>query len=136
MLMVDSSVWIDFFNGFETREVICLDNILGVYPVVIGDIILTEILQGFRQDSDYKTAKQILCNLPILQLSNANLALKSANNYRILRKKGITVRKTIDTIIATYCIENKIELLFSDKDFYPFVKFLNLKSAVEILSQS
>ena len=127
MIMVDSSVWIDYFNGKDCPEVTYLDNILGVKPVVIGDNILTEVLQGFRGDKEYEKAKQLLTALSIVQLSNENYAIKTAENYRTLRKKGITVRKTIDTIIATYCIENNAQLLFTDKDFAPFVKFLNLK---------
>ena len=129
--MVDSSVWIDYFNGKECPEVVYLDNILGVKSVVIGDNILTEVLQGFKRDKEYKKAKQLLTALPIFQLSNKVLAVKSADNYRALRKRGITVRKTIDTIIATYCIEKDIQLLFSDRDFFPFVKILGLKSAIE-----
>ncbi len=126
--MVDSSVWIDYFNGTENKEVAYLDAILGISPVVIGDHILTEVLQGFRGDKEYKKAKQLLTVIPVLQLSNKTLAIKSVDNYRALRKRGITVRKTIDTIIATYCIENNIQLLFSDRDFLPFVEFLGLKS--------
>jgi len=128
--MVDSSVWIDYFNGKECPEVIYLDAILGVKPIVIGDNILTEVLQGFKADKEYKIAKQLLTAIPIFQLSNKTLAIKSADNYRALRKRGITVRKTIDTIIATYCIEQNIQLLFSDRDFLPFVEFLGLKPAI------
>ncbi len=130
MIIVDSSVWIDFFNGKDCHEVTHLDNILGIKPVVIGDNILTEVLQGFRGDKEYEETKQLLAALPIVQLSNKNYAIKAAENYRTLRKKGITVRKTIDTIIATYCIENNAQLLFTDKDFSPFVNFLNLKPAL------
>ncbi len=128
--MVDSSVWIDYFNGKESPEVVYLDTILGVKPVVIGDNILTEVLQGFKVDQEYKKAKQLLTALPLFQLSNKVLAIKSADNYRTLRKRGITIRKTIDTIIATYCIEQNIQLLYSDRDFLPFVEFLGLKSAI------
>ncbi len=128
--MVDSSVWIDYFNGKESPEVIYLDTILGIKPVVIGDNILTEVLQGFKSDNEYKKAKQLLTAFPLFQLSNKVLAVKSADNYRALRKKGITVRKTIDTIIATYCIEQNLQLLFTDRDFLPFVELLGLKSAI------
>ena len=128
--MIDSSVWIDYFNGKECPEVVYLDTILGVNPVVIGDNILTEVLQGFKGDKEYNKAKQLLTALPLFQLSNKVLAIKSADNYRALRKRGITVRKTIDTIIATYCIEKNIQLLFSDRDFLPFVEILGLKSAI------
>ncbi len=130
MIMVDSSVWIDYFNGKECPEVVFLDSILGIKPVVIGDNILTEVLQGFKVGKEYKKAKQLLTALPLFQLSNKVLAVKSADNFRALRKKGITVRKTIDTIIATYCIEQNIQLLFTDRDFLPFVELLGLKSAI------
>ena len=130
MILVDSSVWIDYFNGKECPEVSYLDAILGVKPVVIGDNILTEVLQGFKDDKEYKKAKQLLKALPLFQLSNKVLAVKSADNYRALRKKGITVRKTIDAIIATYCIEHDIQLLFTDRDFLPFVEYLGLKPAI------
>ncbi len=129
MVLVDSSVWIDFFNGTENTETDKLNEILGLEEVVIGDLILAEVLQGFRSDTDYKAAKNVLTSLTVYDLLGKELAIKSANNFRKLRKKGITIRKTADVIIATYCIENKIPLLFTDKDFLPFVDNLRLKSA-------
>ena len=129
MILVDSSVWIDFFNGTKNAEADKLNAILGLEEVVIGDLILAEVLQGFRSDADYKVAKNILTSLTVHDLLGKELAIKSANNFRKLRKKGITIRKTADVIIATYCIENKIPLLFTDKDFIPFVDNLRLKSA-------
>jgi len=129
MILVDSSVWIDFFNGTENIETDKLSEMLGLEEVVIGDLILTEVLQGFRSDTDYKTARNVLTSLTVHDLLGKELAIKSANNFRKLRKKGITIRKTADVIIATYCIENKIPLLFTDKDFLPFVDNLRLKSA-------
>lgn len=128
MVVVDSSVWVDYFNGQSTSQVEILDQLLNTEPLAIGDIILTEVLQGFRQDSDFETAKQLLASLTIFQLGGTQLALKSAENFRSLRKRGITVRKTIDTIIATFCIENNHTLLFSDRDFVPFVDHLNLRA--------
>jgi len=86
-------------------------------------------LQGFRSDKDYKIAKEVLTSLTINELIGKDIAIKSADNFRKLRKKGITIRKTADVIIATYCIENKIPLLFTDKDFVPFVEKLKLRSA-------
>jgi len=130
MILVDSSVWIDYFNGKNTPETVKLDLCLGVQPVAIGDIILTEVLQGFRSDQDYQTAKSLLTSLTIYDLLGVNLAIKSAENYRKLRKKGITIRKTNDVIIATFCIENNLPLLFCDRDFIPFVTHLNLISAL------
>ncbi len=129
MILVDSSVWIDFFNGAKNTETDKLDEMLGLEEIVTGDLILAEVLQGFRSDADYKTAKNVLTSLTVHDLVGKELAIKSANNFRKLRKKGITIRKTADVIIATYCIENKIPLLFADKDFVPFVDNLRLKSA-------
>lgn len=132
MILVDSSVWIDYFNGQNTPQVNLLDQLLSTQPLAIGDIILTEVLQGFRQDADYETAKQLLISLTIFNLINTNLAIKSADNFRLLRKKGITVRKTIDIIIATFCIEENHTLLFSDKDFIPCVHHLGLVSVLPV----
>jgi len=129
MILVDSSVWIDFFNGTANTETDKLNEILGLEEIVIGDLILAEVLQGFKNDKDYKTAKNILTSLTVHDLLGKELTIKSANNFRKLRKKGITIRKTVDVIIATYCIENKIPLLFTDKDFMPFVVNLRMKSA-------
>lgn len=127
MILVDSSVWIDYFNGTETLATKKLDNLLGVQPVCTGDLILAEVLQGFRLDSDYQTAKTLLCSLPVHAMLGVPLSLKSAENFRQLRKQGITIRKTIDTMIATFCIENELPLLHSDKDFQPFQQFLGLQ---------
>jgi predicted nucleic acid-binding protein len=127
MILVDSSVWIDYFNGKATRQTQLLDALLGVEPLGIGDLILTEVLQGFRADADYKVAKKLLTSLDVFDLLGEKLAIKSAENFRTLRKRGITVRKTADVIIATYCIEAKYPLLFSDKDFLPFTEHLGLR---------
>ena len=128
MIIVDSSVWIDYFNGKDTLQTDKLDELLGVEPIGIGDIILTEVLQGFCEDKDYRTAKQVLTSLTVFNMLNAELAIKSANNFRTLRKQGVTIRKTNDVIIATFCIENDRSLLFSDKDFIPFVDYFGLNA--------
>ena len=128
MVVVDTSVWIDYFNGVITRETDKLDNLLGVKPIAIGDLILTEVLQGFRLDNEFQTALEYLEKFTIFHLLNLRYAIQAAKNYRFLRKKGITIRKTADTVIATYCIENGHSLLFSDKDFDPFVEYLGLRS--------
>ncbi len=130
MIFVDSSVWIDYFNGNETPETEKLDTILGSTPICIGDIVLTEVLQGFKSDKDFNTAKELLSSLIIVNVLDTSIALKSASNYRTLRKKGVTVRKTIDVIIATFCIDNEIPLLYADKDFHPIQKYLNLRNAL------
>ena len=127
MILVDSSAWIDYFNGAEIPETTLLDEFLATDTICIGDIILAEVLQGFRSDKDYKLAKAMLTELPIYQIMTPELALIGADNYRKLRKKGITVRKSVDNWIATFCIKNKIPLLFSDKDFNPYVEHLGLR---------
>ena len=130
MILVDSSVWVDYFNGQATRETGFLDTLLGVEPVATGDLILAEVLQGFRNDADYETAKGLLTSLTMYELLGVGMALKVVENYRTLRKKGITVRETADTIIATSCIEYGFPLLYSDRDIDPFVRHLGLKSAI------
>jgi predicted nucleic acid-binding protein len=131
MVIVDSSVWIDYFNGRDIPEVAKLDRLLETELLGVGDLILAEVLQGFRQDKDYQTAKRLLTSLTVFEMLGAEMAMKSADNFRDLRKKGITVRKTVDVMIATFCIENGHELLFSDKDFNftPFVEHLGLMPA-------
>jgi predicted nucleic acid-binding protein len=129
MVLVDTSVWIDFFNGKDTAQTTRLESLLSGTIIVVGDLILAELLQGFARDRDYAIARSLLEELELVQLCNVELAIKAAQNYRTLRKQGITVRKTIDTVIATYCIENRLPLLFSDRDFQPFVDNLALKDA-------
>ena len=127
MILVDSSVWVDYLKGTLTAQTEKLDILLAQEPLAIGDLILTEVLQGFRQDDDYQTAKTLLCSLPVHAMLGATMSLKSAENFRKLRKQGITIRKTIDTMIATYCIENELPLLHSDKDFQAFQQFFGLR---------
>mgnify|MGYP003402406976 CR=1 FL=1 len=132
MILVDSSVWIDYFNGVEKPETAKLDSLLGIESIAVGDIILTEVLQGFKSDRDYQIAKDLFTSLTIFELINTQLAIQSADNYRYLRKKGITIRKTIDVIIATFCLQNNLSLLFIDQDFIPFIEHLNLISALDM----
>jgi hypothetical protein len=128
MILVDTSVWIDYFNGKENKKTNTLDSALIDGIVAIGDIIFLEILQGFRHDKDYNKARKTLSTLEQYELFGQTMVIKCANNYRALRKKGITIRKTTDIIIATFCIYNKLPLLYSDRDFEPFAKHLNLIS--------
>ena len=128
MIIVDSSVWIDFFNGNDTPQSELLDTLLGTEPVAVGDLILTEVLQGFRTDSDFDKAKNLLTSLFLFEMLGIGNAIQSAENYRFLRKRGITIRKTADVIIASYCISENHSLLFSDKDFWPFVSELGLRT--------
>jgi predicted nucleic acid-binding protein len=129
VIVVDSSVWVDFFNDTSTPEVERLDALLGVMPVAIGDLILVEVLQGFRSETDVATARQLFRSIPVIEMLGLANAYKAAENYRALRRQGITVRKTIDGIIATACIEADLPLLFSDRDFLPFVRHLGLEAA-------
>jgi predicted nucleic acid-binding protein len=130
VILVDSSVWIDYFNGAASAHTDILDEKLGEEPVGIGDLMLTEVLQGFRTDSDFQKAKSLLLNIPVFELIGADRAIKAAENYRTLRVKGITVRKTIDTWIATFCIQQRFPLLYTDRDFDPFVQHLGLRTVV------
>ena len=127
MIVVDSSVWVDYFNGTITTQTNLLDDLLDTELIVIGDIILTEVLQGFQHDKDYRQAKKLFESLAFMTMLGKEIAIKSANNYRFLRKKGITVRKTIDVIIGTFCIETESSLLHRDKDFDPLEKHLKLQ---------
>ena len=126
MILVDSSVWIDFFNGLETRQTDALDKLLGQEPVLIGDLILTEVLQGFRRDADYRKARALLDTLELRQLGGKAIAVAAADNYRRLRRRGVTPRKTIDMFIATYCIAHGLQLLHADRDFDVLEKELGL----------
>ncbi len=130
MILVDSSVWIDYFNGRKTTKTDWLDSALGDEQIIVGDLILTEVLQGFQSDHDFKTARKLLLDFPFMEMVGQELAIKSALNYRFLRKKGVTVRKTIDVIIGTFCLNYQLALLHDDRDFDPMEKYLNLKIVV------
>ncbi|MBW1865034.1 MAG: PIN domain nuclease [Deltaproteobacteria bacterium] len=128
MILVDSSVWINYFNGIYTWQTDLLDSYLSNIPVIIGDLILAEVLQGFKSNKDYETAKDLLSTLPFRQIGGYNVAIQSAQNYRILRKTGVTVRKTIDVMIGTFCIMEGLPLLHDDRDFDPMVSHLSLRT--------
>jgi len=129
--LVDTSVWIGYFNGNNSPATECLDNLLIEGTVAIGDLIYLEILQGFRSDKDYRVAKKRLETLTNYDLLGLDSVEQCASNYRILRNKGVTVRKTTDVIIASFCIQNKMPLLFLDRDFIPFVKYLGLSPVLK-----
>ena len=133
MIFVDSSAWIDYFNGATNTQTDYLDGLLGSESIALGDLVLIEVLQGFRRDRDYRIARELLTSLRVFTLGGQDMALQSACNFRLLRKKGVTVRKTIDVLIATFCINKEIPLLHSDKDFEPFHKHLKLRKAVDCL---
>jgi hypothetical protein len=128
VILVDSSVWIDYFRGTATPQTERLDSLLGSEPLAIGDLILIEVLQGFTSDRDFNQAKKLLTSLVMVELGDRGIAIQAAKNYRKLRALGITTRKTIDTVIATRCIEGGYTLLHSDRDFDPFVTHLGLRS--------
>jgi predicted nucleic acid-binding protein len=128
MILVDSSVWIDYFNGKITPQTEWLHSALGNEFIIMGDLILAEVLQGFKKDNDFNKAKEMLLNFPFMEMLGLELAVKSAENYRFLRKKGVTVRKTIDVLIGTFCIHHKISLLHDDQDFVPLIEHLKLSS--------
>ncbi len=131
MILVDTSIWVDYFNGKDSKHADTLDAALIEGTVVIGDLILLEILQGFRSDRDYHRAKATLGTLEQFEMLGHSMVIKCATNYRELRKKGITIRRTTDVIIATFCIDHKIPLLFQDRDFIPFVEKLGLIPALK-----
>ena len=132
MILVDSSVWIDYFRGNATPQTERLDSLLGSEPLAIGDLILTEVLQGFSNNRDFNQAKKLLTSLAVIELGGLEIAIQAAKNYRKLRDLGITSRKTIDTVIATRCIAGGYTLLHSDRDFEPFVTHLGLRSMFKI----
>ncbi|MBV9760668.1 MAG: PIN domain nuclease [Acidobacteriaceae bacterium] len=130
MILVDSSVWIGYFRGAATEQTEALDRLLGREPLVIGDLILTEVLQGFDEERDFRRAQKMLTSLLVVALGGTEIAIQAARNYRALRRVGVTVRKTIDVVIATRCIESRYDLLHDDRDFDPFVRHLGLAVVV------
>lgn len=130
MILVDSSVWIDYFRGSSTPEADRLDTLLGVEPLLIGDLILAEVLQGFTTDRDFNQARRLMASFQIIDLVGQGIAIQAARHFRMLRQRGVTIRKTIDTLIATRCIQDDFALLYSDPDFDPFVAHLGLRSAL------
>ena len=126
MILVDSSVWVDYFRGTITAQTDKLDSLLGREPLAIGDLILAEVLQGFDSERDFKAAQRLLTTLMIVEIGGREIAIQAARNYRLLRGHGVTVRKTIDTMIATRCIESGFDLLHSDRDFDAFATYLGL----------
>lgn len=128
MILVDSGVWIDYFRGTINKQTEQLDQLLLNEPLAIGDLILTEVLQGFDNDKEFRQARKILTQLTVVHLGGQEIAIQAANNFRTLRRLGISVRKTIDLIIATHCIEEGHTLLHNDRDFDPFAQHLGLRT--------
>jgi predicted nucleic acid-binding protein len=127
LIVVDSSVWIDALNGVNTSQTNMLNNILGKEAVMITDHILLEVLRGFRNEKDYNAAKYYLEKIPCYNTLDKELAVKCVDNYRYLRKIGITVKSTVDLIIASFCIENNLTLLHNDHDYDLIEEHLGLK---------
>ena len=115
MIMVDSSVWIDYFRGIRTPQTDRLDELLGAQPIVIGDLILTEVLQGFTSERDFNQALKLMAALDVVNLAGRDIAIQAARNFRQLRALGITVRKTIDCVIASHCGPDTIGILYRVK---------------------
>jgi len=127
LILVDSSVWIDYFRGAVTAQTEKLDQLLAEETLAIGDLMLTEVLQGFDNDRAFNQARRLLTTLTVVELGGKGIAIRAAQNFRALRRRGVTVRKTIDTLIATRCIVGGYDLLHNDRDFEPFVKHLGLR---------
>ncbi len=130
MIFVDSSVWIDYINGSPTPQAEELDRILGIKPIIIGDLVLTEVLQGCSDPKTFKEVAKLLGLADFVVVGGRDVAIQAARNYITLRAKGVTIRKTIDTLIATRCIADGYELLHNDRDFLPFEQHLGLKCVI------
>ena len=129
MILVDSSVWIDYFRGVETPQVDLLDSMFGRTRLAVGDLIVVEVLQGVRNAREFNLVRKTLDAFTQIDIGGHDIAVKAARNFRLLREQGVTVRKTIDSIIATRCIEDGLTLLHSDRDFVPFHAHLGLRVA-------
>jgi predicted nucleic acid-binding protein len=129
LILVDSSVWIDFLRDRDTAQTAKLEELLGIERLAIGDLILAEVLQGCDSENDFTLALSLLSDLHLVDIGGREVAIEAARNCRRLRARGVTVRKTIDTLIATRCILDGLPLLYSDRDFDAFVEHLGLASA-------
>ena len=129
MILVDSTVWIDYFRSADTPQVALLDSFFGSTRLAVGDLIAAEVLQGVRDEREFKLVKKTLDAFEHVDLVGYELAVRASENFRLLRDRGITIRKTIDTLIATYCIDTGLTLLHADRDFMRFVRHLGLKDA-------
>ena len=129
MILVDTSAWIDYFRGLDAAHTDLLDRELSQNRIATGDLILAEFLQGFREESAYEEAKGLMETLEYFDMVGREVAMASAQNYRLLRREGVTVRKTIDVMIATFCIANDLELLHNDRDFDHIQRKLGLRVA-------
>ncbi len=127
MVIVDSSVWIDYLNGELNTQTAWLENALGKQLVGLTSLVLCEVLQGFRQERHFLEAREQLLSFPVFEGANSDVAVTSAQNFRTLQRLGITVSKTIDCLIATFCIQEGHQLLHRDSDFDFFEQHLGLR---------
>ena len=130
MIVVDSSVWIDFLNGRSARHVERLRAMLGEDEILVGDLMLCEVLQGLENERSARQVEAMLRRFDIVPMAGDAIAVVAARNFRSLRRRGITVRKTIDLLIGTWCIEHRTPLLHNDSDFRPMARYLGLIDAL------
>ena len=126
MIAVDTSVWIDFLNGRNAAHVQQLRAILGAEEVIVGDLMLCEVLQGLESERMAQEVEALLRRFEIVPMAGDAIAVAAAHNFRSLRRRGITIRRTIDLLIGTWCIENRAPLLHNDSDFRPMARHLGL----------
>lgn len=129
MILTDSSVWIDLFRNRDTEQVRRLEEYAADNAVIVGDLILCEVLRGARDEKAARRMAEMMRKFSVVSLGGEAVAIRAAANYRRLRLLGVTVDKTIDLLIAAYCIENDVPLLHADRDFEPMEKHLGLKAA-------
>jgi predicted nucleic acid-binding protein len=127
VIFVDSSVWIDWFRATPTPETDLLDRLLPLQPIVVGDLVLTEVLQGIAAPAELRRVRGRMLSLIVVEVAGVEIALKAAEHHRTLRRLGITPRGTIDTLIATRCIEEGWPLLTRDRNFRPYAEHLGLE---------
>ena len=127
MILVDSSVWVDYFRGRSTGQTGLLEGLLDSQELAIGDLIFTEVLQGCKIDKEFNEVRRLLGRLELIALSGEDVVVEAAKNYRKLRSLGVTIRGTIDVVLATRCIVSGHRLLHSDRDFDAFEKHLGLR---------
>ncbi len=127
MVIVDTTVWVDYFRGAHTPQTAWLDDKLEHERLGITDLILCEVLQGVRDDRQFSAVRRELLKLEVFTTGGVDLALVAAQNYRRLRAQGYTVRRTIDCLIATFCLLHNHVLLHNDRDFEPFERVLGLR---------
>jgi predicted nucleic acid-binding protein len=119
LIVVDSSVWIDFLKGRNLPHVAALRDFLGKEEIIVGDLMLCEVLQGLDSERAADEVEALLRSFEIVPMAGEGIAVSASRNYRTLRRRGVTVRKTIDLLIGTWCIENRRPLLHNDSDFRP-----------------